>query len=159
MSWEQISTETRPCPCGNGTVTITTEMDDWNRYRESKAIDCPSCRATQHALDSAREQHIARKTASVAQAHALAASRYLDQWLALFEGKSKKSCRDTLFKTDKYPAMGTFYKHVEQSGSLHKYLEAEFHRDFEAALRLLGVNDAEIAALFEQSPSPSLKKD
>lgn len=44
MSWEEMSKKEVKCPCGKGVVTLITEGDDWNRYREKTSIECPKCR-------------------------------------------------------------------------------------------------------------------
>jgi len=44
MSWEEINKKQVKCPCVKGVVTLITEGDDWNRYREKASVDCPECK-------------------------------------------------------------------------------------------------------------------
>lgn len=150
MSWETMRTESGPCECGQGTVTFTFEMDDWNRTRSSTEIHCPKCREESRrkiAADQVREK---KRDELLEHAQQLATERYLVQWLALFANMNKKTAWKRYTGGSGYPALGTFYQHVKHSGSLGKYMEWCLTNDLERSLRVLGVEDKEIAALLQE---------
>lgn len=61
MSWEEMSTKTVKCPCGNGTVSQTYYMDDWNRTKSGKlVINCSQCKENYIVEE---EHHHGRTTA------------------------------------------------------------------------------------------------
>lgn len=147
MSWEIMSTETRPCQCGAGTETFTFEMDDWNRTRSSTEIHCPQCREKKQReveADAAREE---RRAELLEKAQNLATERYLAKWLALFAGMTKKAVWERYTGGSGYPALGTFYQHVKHSGSLDEYMKWCLANDLERSLRVLEITDKEINAL------------
>ena len=46
MSWEEISRKRIKCPCGRGTISQASYMDDWNRWEDGPVeIECNFCRA------------------------------------------------------------------------------------------------------------------
>ncbi len=150
MSWEVVRTETRPCECGEGTETFTFEMDDWNRTRSSAEIRCPRCRGKKQReweADQAREK---RREELLRTAQQLVSDRYLAKWLALFEGMTKKAAWERYTGRAGYPALGTFYQHVKQSGGLRKHLEWCLTSDLERSLGVLEVEDKEIDALLRE---------
>jgi hypothetical protein len=150
MSWEEMLPDVRPCRCGDGTITFHLEMDDWNRARTYTTYECDRCR--KEADDNARVQ-LDRKQmrhALLSMALKLASDRYLSQWLARFEGKSKKAAWQILTAHQKYPSLGTFYQHVRETGLDH-YLRWRFAGDFEMALKALKIRDSEIDELIERS--------
>jgi predicted RNA-binding Zn-ribbon protein involved in translation (DUF1610 family) len=44
MSWEVMSRTKFTCPCGKGEYEVISEMDDWNRTRDSAEMLCPNCK-------------------------------------------------------------------------------------------------------------------
>ena len=44
MNWELSGACKHKCPCGQGTYTIRTFLDDWKRPEEQWDMDCPKCR-------------------------------------------------------------------------------------------------------------------
>ena len=142
--------ETTECACGKGTTTFVVEMDDWNRIRNHTDIHCPRClkKATQDA--EARERKEALKEALYEEAQKLAEKRYLEQWLALYTGLATKEAWQRHTGGSGYPALGTFYKHVKDAGSLTEYMRWRFLSDFEDALRKMAVNDEDIQKLLSQ---------
>lgn len=148
MSWEQMSAEKKPCPCGKGTVTYYMDMDDWNRVRHYKSIECPTCKADaeeKSRQEMAREQE-RRKLLS--EATKLAEERYLARWLAMYAGKNKKSAWLLYTGGSGYPALGTFYKHVKDEG-MERYLRRSFSHDFQRALEKMNVKDRDIQSLLK----------
>ncbi len=172
MSWEEMSVDKHPCPCGKGTYSVTHRMDDWNRTNSSMHMDCEECQS-KYVLFSENQNrgglpHTARfwicKEAEVEYWHLreaaatarrqvkkLRTQRYLPQWMALFVGKNKKQAWEILTNDGtRYPALGTFYQHTKVEG-LEAYLERHFsNADDRTWLEIettLGVDDREISDL------------
>ncbi len=176
MSWEEMSVEKHPCPCGKGTYSVTLRMDDWHRTAKSMKMDCEDCRGQYviHTENSHRSglPHVVQFWISkdVAAEHDrlleeartarskivnLRTQRHLPKWLALFGNKNKKQAWALLTnKGDRYPALGTFYQHTKEEG-LPQYLERHFRNADDSAfnemLNLLGVEDAELAGLMKRA--------
>lgn len=150
MSWEQMRSDTRPCPCGKGTITYCMDMDDWNRFRHYQIIDCAKCQAEadkRQRLESERER---RRESLLAKAVQIAERRYLVRWLAMYEGKNKKAAWLIYTGGAGYPALGTFYRHVKFDGGVEQYLRRSFSHDFQKALAKMKVKDTEIEELLAE---------
>lgn len=91
MSWEIMSSDTKPCECGKGTVTHVMEMDDWNRIRNSMEIHCPDCRKMVARRADAQRRKDAKRERLFEQAKRLAIKRYLEQWLDGYNGLTSKA--------------------------------------------------------------------
>lgn len=157
MSWEEMGSETKPCPCGKGTVTYRWEMDDWNRTRGSTTIDCPKCKAEADAREAAAMQREREREELLSKARRLGEERYLERWLALFKNKNKKEAWLIYTGGDGYPALGTFYTHVRDEG-IEKYLTQHFSYDLDKVLRKLRVDDQEITALLKAAEKLRLRR-
>lgn len=45
MSWEEMSRKRIKCPCGRGTISQASYMDDWNRWEDGPIeVECDFCR-------------------------------------------------------------------------------------------------------------------
>ena len=175
MSWEEMSRDRNPCPCGQGTYSIINEMDDWNRSRSRWQMDCPKCKTeyqlysrggydssrlpTTHYLWVKKEQLLKHKKLieqskkSYDRAIVLAFNRYFETWIQFFKNKNKKEIWSTLTnKGETYPALGTFYKHLKDDGT-ERYLKRFFENENNRALQVLGIIDNEILTLKNQSES------
>lgn len=41
MSWEEMSRKRIKCPCGRGTISQASYMDDWNRWEDGPIeVEC-----------------------------------------------------------------------------------------------------------------------
>jgi hypothetical protein len=146
-----MSVETKVCSCGKGTITYRMEMDDWNRVRDFKTINCPVCKA---AADKQAESAFLReqlKEKLLADARSIAEKRYLNRWLGMFRNKSKKEAWLLYTGGSGYPALGTFYKHVKEADGVEPYLRNHFGYDFSKALRALKIKDLEIENLLSDA--------
>ena len=176
MSWEEMSVEKHPCPCGKGTYSVRHRTDDWNRTDTSLSMDCEDCYGSYviysentHRgglpytvrfwikVDIKAEYNRLSDEVRAArdQVRILRIQRYLSKWLALFSGKNKKQVWELLTnKGERYPALGTFYQHTKEEG-LIAYLERHFKsaddRAFNEILKFLCVEDAELAGLMERA--------
>lgn len=176
MNWEVMSVEKHPCPCGKGIYSVTHRMDDWNRTDISKSMDCEVCRERyviysenlyrsgmpgvaqfwiSKEVRAEYERLLNEAKALRRQVQILRDQRYLPKWNALFQGKNKKQSWKILTnKGKRYPALGTFYQHTKEEG-LAEYLERHFKnaddRDFNEILKILGVEDAEVASLIKRA--------
>jgi len=149
MSWEKMVPEEKSCWCGKGTITYITEMDDWNRIRTSREINCPVCRENERVRLEEQDAKKQKRVNLHRKAQKLAESRYLDKWLNMYEGLNKKEAWLVLTGGDGYPALGTFYKYVKEEG-LNKYLYRHFCNHFEEVLKIMKVKDQEIETLLHE---------
>jgi arginyl-tRNA--protein-N-Asp/Glu arginylyltransferase len=95
MSWEEMYRRYYPCKCGKSTFTEIGEMDDWNRFREYRVINCPECAKLERIeVEKQKEKQIKNEK----RLRELAAdikdsfeNSYMDEWFAIFQPlKSKK---------------------------------------------------------------------
>ena len=175
MSWEEMSVEKQPCPCGKSTYSVVRRMDDWNRTDSSMRMDCEQCQSNYVLLSEnqnrggmphtvrfwiSKETEVEygrlREAAATArrQVMGLRTQRYLQQWKAIFVGKNKKQAWGILTNDGaRYPALGTFYQHTKDEG-LEAYLERHFQnaddRTWLEIATTLGVDDREISDLIKQ---------
>ena len=176
MSWEEMSIEKHPCPCGKSTYSVTHRMDDWNRTDSSMNMDCEECRSNyvlfcedyyRSGLPHTAQFWISNQTQSEygrlceeasacrQKAKSLRTERYLPKWKALFEGRNKKQAWATLTDNgSRYPSLGTFYQHTKDEG-LDAYLVRHFEnaddRAFMEIVKILGIDDAEVSGQMEQA--------
>jgi hypothetical protein len=148
MSWEEMWSETKPCPCGKGTVTYCMDMDDWNRTRSHETINCPRCKAKAAAESRREAERYRKREALLSKAIRIAQKRYLERWLAMYANKSKKEAWLLYTGGSGYPALGTFYKHVKDEG-VECYLRRSFSEDFPRALHTMKVVDNGIQKLLK----------
>ena len=151
MSWEEMSSTKSKCPCGQGTYTVRSYMDDWNRLEDRWEMDCPECQErfqlyTYYYLDSGmtwdskiwvlseefeRYRLIEEELEIIkVEVVGLFISRYLDRWISYFDDtKTKKDVwRRLTDNGERYPSLSTFYSHIRGSDVL-EYLrkEVNFH--------------------------------
>ena len=69
---------------------LVVKMDNWNRTRYSKQVQCPACREKDQQQQEAGIARDERSEALHSTAKELATDRYLDKWLALYSGLTKK---------------------------------------------------------------------
>ena len=166
MSWDESNPIRHKCPCGRGTYTERFSSNDWGQSRTEWAMDCPSCKKDyvlhtyeyyHHGLcetghrwikkDIYKKANGLEKSAKrlIGDAVHLAQSRYEDRWLAHFKDKTKKEIWAELTRNgEKYPSLGTFYKHVGSEGMsayLSRYFEKEHILDI---FRILNISDDKI---------------
>jgi hypothetical protein len=169
MSWEEMQSRQNPCPCGQGHYVVADFMDDWNRTEERWTMECSRCVKTHGIYTTSRDEkgvsypdhswvprrvltELARAQSAV-DAKQGAVDEYLRRaYRAGFHrrlaGLSRKAIWQALTDGGKaYPALGTFYKHVRDSGIdsvLDGYLE---YRDVDVLVRILGIEDEHLDAL------------
>jgi hypothetical protein len=53
MNWELSSIISHKCPCGRGTYSVRTFLDDWRRAEEQWDMNCSECRGKYELHSSA----------------------------------------------------------------------------------------------------------
>ena len=149
MSWEKFPPEIKHCWCGNSTITYMMEMDDWNRTRTSRVINCQECQEKYLSEEQEKNRKKELREKLHNKAKSLAADRYLDAWIEKFAGLNKKQAWGLLSTKSGYPSLGTFYKHTKDEG-MEKYIKRQFEQDFEACLEKLGINDESITNIINE---------
>ncbi|PLR65567.1 hypothetical protein [Bacillus sp. UMB0893] len=121
MSWEETYRRTKPCSCGEGTITEVGEGDDWNRHREYQTIDCPTCKeeARKAAVKAAeiKAEEEARLKELISEINIHFEQHYMDEWLSLFGSAKSKRAIWTLAKklgVESY-SLASFYQHNKRS--------------------------------------------
>jgi hypothetical protein len=44
MSWETLTVNKYPCPCGKGEYEVELRSDDWNRFESNYTMLCKNCK-------------------------------------------------------------------------------------------------------------------
>ncbi|MDA1189072.1 MAG: hypothetical protein O2854_05275, partial [Chloroflexi bacterium] len=167
MSWEEISSNELECPCGEGTYTAKSFVDDWNRSERRWEMNCPKCKQvyllhTYYEYESGkscgshvwvRKEHYEAvqkiKTQLVGEKEHvvnLAERRYMQAWLSYFEdAKSKKEIWRRLTEAGRlYPGLATFYSHTKHMNP-ETYLRREFsYKNLPKILQKLNIIDEPI---------------
>lgn len=166
MSWEESEPIKQPCPCGQGHYTMIQRSDDWGRFDERWEMHCLVCEAEYglYGHDYTRKgmvvtyrgwvlrhvlQELATASAAVEEARKRLASYATDEfgerWTAHFAGKTKKAIWRELTEDGKhYPSLGTFYKHVAESGMAHVLKRYFDPRELPNVIRLLGPSTSDL---------------
>lgn len=153
MSWETMSSETKPCNCGRGTVTYERQMDDWNRVRKLRTINCDICSEAEGKRHDKARKAKEQFDHLTLEAFCLAEQRYFPKWVDQYSGKSKKEIWRHLIGDGTYPTLPTFYKHVGDCGGLSNYLASYFRTHFDKILARMDIDDDEVKTLLLQRPT------
>jgi hypothetical protein len=113
MSWELMSTNKKPCPCGKGFIVEENFMDDWNRTKEEHYFECDECKKKNDDLivlvieKDKREKMLNDEIVSYFNEH------YIDQWIAYFnDKKSIKTVWKTIYNMGiESGSLSSFYSH------------------------------------------------
>lgn len=149
MSFERMIDDVKVCDCGEGTITYVNEMDDWNRTQRWKEFQCLHCEKEHEKIIQQQNSDREQRDLLLRQAQDIAINRYLEKWLKHFEGRNKKQVWEMLVTGPSHPALGTFYKHVRETG-LEKKLTYWLKNNIIDSLKLLGIQDEEIVQLLEE---------
>jgi hypothetical protein len=87
-----------------------------------------------------------------------AKKRFLPDFQARFAGNSKREIWERLFKASNYPALGTFYSHIRNDGSVEAYLEKHFLRKLDELFPVMFA-DPIIESLLMQASSEKQKAE
>jgi hypothetical protein len=88
----------------------------------------------------------------------IAQKRYLESWVAPYARLNKKAAWELYTGGSGYPALGTFYKHVKDEGSVEQYLRRSSSNAFQKALKQMKIEDGENQELHvarEKIPAPN----
>lgn len=127
MSWEEMYRRDYPCICGKGTYTEIGEMDDWNRTRDYKIINCSEC--AERARIAAEEERKAKAEREASLKILLEEitthfeKHYMEDWLSFFAcARNKKEVWTLAKKTgiESY-SLSAFYDHNKGS-SMEDYI-------------------------------------
>ncbi|MDY0394934.1 hypothetical protein RWE15_11435 [Virgibacillus halophilus] len=91
MGWEEMNTRVYPCWCGKGTFTEVSEMDDWNRTRSTRTINCPECAKKEEEEKESLKKERERLNTLEKEIKNYFEDHYMREWLACFAtAKNKK---------------------------------------------------------------------
>ena len=165
MSWEEMGSEHRPCPCRRGHYSVVRHSDDWGRHDEHWTMDCPQCRERYDLYETSFNRKGLWETFSgwvpkplleelAALGRELEAAKqdlaaylvkhYETRWVAHFKGKTRGAIWAELTRDgQQYPSLGTFYRHVRDSGLTEVLQTYLGYRDVGIVVRVLGLSDPE----------------
>lgn len=137
MSWEEMYIRDYPCTCGKGTYTEVVEMDDWNRRREHRTINCPECAENEKIakMKEAKERERSRNLDEEIKNYF--SEHYMEKWLSYFDSaKNKKEIweiakgmgieRDSLssfYSRNKSISMEEYVKNLAVSDNMQKIMQ------------------------------------
>lgn len=137
MSWEEMDRRDYPCNCGKGTYTEVVEMDDWNRRREHRTINCPECAENEkiakinEAKERDRLKNLDEEIKTYFREH------YMEKWVSYFySAKNKKEIwalareigieRDSLssfYSRNKFLKMEEYVTNLVVSNNMQKIMQ------------------------------------
>ncbi|MED4351412.1 hypothetical protein P9265_03560 [Schinkia azotoformans] len=157
MSWEEMYRQDYPCKCGKSTFTEIREMDDWNRFREYRVINCPEC-AKQEQIEAEKQKEKQIKNEKrlrelAADIKASFESSYADEWSAFFQPfKSKKDAWQLAHK------MGVENKSLSSFYQFYKGISIEEYaknlvsiRNMEKIIATLHIQDTILSAKVKEA--------
>lgn len=124
-------------------------MDDWNRTRTSRTINCRECLEKYLTEETEKSRKNKLREKLHIKAKKLATDRYLDAWNEKFKGLNKKQIWEALSNKSGYPSLGTFYKHTREEG-MPNYIKRQFEQNFEDCLEKLGISDESIVNIIKE---------
>ncbi|MEI3609933.1 hypothetical protein [Pseudogracilibacillus sp. SO10305] len=137
MGWDIMSTDTYPCECGKGTYTEVREMDDWNRIRVHRTINCPICKLKAEEIENKLIEERKRLDTLAREIKSYFKENYIEQWFAYFSAaKSKKAVweysRDlrvnkgslSTFYNRKYTSMEEYISELATFDNMKNIMEA-----------------------------------
>lgn len=152
MGWDEMSRVDYPCPCGKSTYTRVVEMDDWNRYRESRIMHCPYCAEKEKEERARIREESERLSKLEKEIKAYFAVKYLKEWLAYFEkAKNKKQTWELARKlgVETY-SLSAFYSH--KYSSMETYIESlATYYNMDKIMHVLNINDRELTSKVEEA--------
>ena len=98
MSWEEMYRRDYPCSCGKGTYTEVVEMDDWNRRREHRTINCPECAEIEKQAKINEDKERERLKQLDEEIKTYFNERYMEKWHSYFASTKNKKEIWTLAK-------------------------------------------------------------
>lgn len=157
MSWEEMYRRDYPCKCGKKTFTEVVEMDDWNRRRDYRIINCPECAekarivAEERKIVKAEEE--ARLKILVEEITTHFEKHYMEEWLSFFASARNKKEVWALANKIKVEShsLSSFYQH-NKGVSMESYVR-RLARPYNVLkiIELLNINDSHLKSKAEEA--------
>jgi hypothetical protein len=157
MSWEEMYRRDYPCKCGKSTYTEVVEMDDWNRRREYRIINCPECAEKERIVEEERKrekaERLSRLKELIEEINAYFEQRYMKDWINYFSSARNKKevwALATKLGVESY-SLTSFYQH-NKGVSIENYLEGlvKLH-NMQAIMKTLDINDSYLKSKVEEA--------
>ncbi|MBV6682337.1 hypothetical protein KV679_01385 [Bacillus sp. JRC01] len=150
MSWEEMYSGDYPCKCGKGTYTEVVEMDDWNRQREHRTINCPKCAENEKIakINEAKDRERLKQLDEEIKAYS--SERYMGKWHSYFASARNKKDIWTLAKRmgiernrlssfysrNKSLNMEEYVKNLAVSNNMHKIMQVLNIEDIDLSCKI-----------------------
>lgn len=153
-----------PCRCGKSTYTEIVEMDDWNRRREHRIMNCPECaeqeriakaeQKREEAEDKARLQELDADLKELdAEIKTYFAEHYMEEWLTYFSSARNKKETWTLAKKTgvESDSLSSFYK-WNKGFSMEEYIRglARYNK-MQKIMEALNIDDRDFKSKVEEA--------
>ncbi|MCD7032868.1 hypothetical protein LRR81_01410 [Metabacillus sp. GX 13764] len=145
MSWEEMYRREYPCSCGKGTYTEVSKMDDWNRRREFRVMNCLICAENERAEEAKIREEREQLNTLAKEIKTYFTENYLQEWLNFFgAAKTKKKAweiaKEIGVETD---SLSSFYS--RKYYNIEKYIESlTTYTNIDKIVQVLNIYDNEL---------------
>lgn len=153
MSWEEMYRRDYPCNCGKGTYTEVVEMDDWNRRREHRSINCLECAEKEKIAKIKEGEERERLKKLDEEIKTYFRERYIEAWLTYFaSAKNKKEiwalAKEIGVERD---SLSSFYNR-NKSISMEDYVENLAVSDnMKSIMQVLNIEDIDLTCKVDEA--------
>jgi signal recognition particle subunit SEC65 len=158
MSWEEMYCRDYPCSCGKGTYTEVVEMDDWNRRREHRTINCPECAENEKIakINEVKEKERLKKLDEEIKTYFR--ELYMEKWLSYFDSAKNKKEIWTLAKEIgiEKDSLSSFYSR-NKSINMEEYVRnLAISNNIQKIMQVLNIGDKDLT--YKVDEAMKLKK-
>lgn len=151
MGWDETSRGTYPCNCGKGTYTFIIEMDDWNRYREHRTMNCPVCAEKEKREENNKIEESKLLFKLAEEIRVYFSKKYMDQLFTYFStAKNKKQTWELAKEIGiERSSISSFYKHFK---NIEKYIEdLANYQNMSNIMKALNIEDVGLNSKVEKA--------
>ncbi len=152
MSWEEMYSRDYPCSCGKGTYTEVVEMDNWNRRREHRTINCPECAENEKIakINEAKEREKLKNLDEEIKTYF--SEHYMEKWLSYFDSAKNKKEIWALAKGRgiEGDSLSSFYSR-NKSLSMEEYVKnLAVSNNMQKIMQFLNVEDVDLSCKVDE---------
>ncbi|MGD7054769.1 hypothetical protein [Sutcliffiella horikoshii] len=152
MSWEEMDRRDYPCNCGNGTYTVVVQMDDWNRHRERRTINCPECAENEKTakINEAKERERLKNLDEEIKTYF--SEHYMEKWLSYFDSAKNKKEIWALAKEKgiERDSLSSFYTRNKSKGIEIYVKELAISDNMQKIMQALNIEDLDLSCKVDE---------